>query len=305
MGSLMKPGGQVHTLDQVREYLAKGWIAEEKIDGQSGWIVFDDTGKLHAYRANTDVTANLPAYRIPDLAGVEVQVEWACGEGKSTSSEVTRMLAEGGWSRVARPRAYILDVLRNGEEDLSSVPYVYRAHWARVIAWCIDGWAVDVQQIPFVVVGPHYEVSDCLRVIRRWLDEGAEGLVLKDPASLHTVGRSPAWIKYKPVRTIDCWVRSYAPGGGKYAGLLGAIHLDLWDAKTGKFVRVGQCSGMSDADRIKMTARLDCSDAFAVEVCFQNWTGAALRHPRFRGYRPDKFWGDCDVDSQLPELRNG
>jgi len=55
------------------------------------------------------------------------------------------------------------------------------------------------------------------------LEQGYEGLIMKDPLHLYTFKRSKDWVKVKETKTADLKCISYEPGTGKYEGLIGAL----------------------------------------------------------------------------------
>lgn len=73
---------------------------------------------------------------------------------------------------------------------------------------------------------------------------GGEGLMLHRHDAHYRIGRSDALLKYKPYRDAEARVVAYTPGKGKYAGMLGALVVELAD---GRRLRLG--SGFSDAER--------------------------------------------------------
>lgn len=73
---------------------------------------------------------------------------------------------------------------------------------------------------------------------------GGEGLVLHRRGALYRVGRSDDLIKYKLYEDAEARVVAHTPGKGKYAGMLGALVMELAD---GRRFRLG--SGLTDAQR--------------------------------------------------------
>lgn len=73
---------------------------------------------------------------------------------------------------------------------------------------------------------------------------GGEGLMLHRRDAHYLVGRSDALLKYKPYDDAEARVVAHLGGKGKYAGLLGALLVQLPD---GRSFRIG--SGFTDAQR--------------------------------------------------------
>lgn len=142
--------------------------------------------------------------------------------------------------------------------------------------------------------------------------QGLEGVVAKRRDSPYEPGRrSRAWVKVKHVRMQEVVVAGWKPGQGRRAGGIGSLLLGVHD--DGGLVYVGNVgTGFSDAVLAELGRRLaalaqdgspfaaelpraDSRDAQWVtprlvgEVAFGEWTrDGRLRHPTWRGLRPDK-----------------
>ena len=141
--------------------------------------------------------------------------------------------------------------------------------------------------------------------------EGLEGIVAKRRDSRYRPGRrSPDWIKLKNIRTQEVVIGGWRPGAGTRAGTIGSLLMGLPSPEGLHYIgRVG--TGFSTAiladlfDRLARSRRqsspfidvprVDAADAHWVtpdlvgEVVFAEWTpDGKLRHPAWRGLRPDK-----------------
>ena len=146
-----------------------------------------------------------------------------------------------------------------------------------------------------------------------------EGVVAKRRSASYRPGRrSPDWIKVKNIRTQEVVIGGWTPGKGRREGTIGALLLGIPDGSSLRYVgQVG--TGFTDATlRELLTAlrrierkttpfaevpRADARDATWVtpktvgEVAFTEWTkDGRLRHPAWRGLRPDK-----SADQVVPE----
>jgi len=146
--------------------------------------------------------------------------------------------------------------------------------------------------------------------------QGLEGVVAKRLASPYQPGRrSRDWIKVKHVRTQEVVVVGWAPGKGRRGGSIGALLLAV-PGPTGLAYagRVG--TGFTEAALAHLQdvlgpleratpplsgslPRAQTADAHWVEprlvgeVGYGEWTADdRLRHPRWRGLRPDKDVAD-------------
>ena len=154
--------------------------------------------------------------------------------------------------------------------------------------------------------------TDCLRVmdgievdldtaagqdqLRRYsrdaVDNGFEGIMIKDLDAPYQCKRSSSWMKWKPTITVDLRVVGFEEGTGRNLGRLGAFICEGED--NGRSINVNVGSGFSDGDRDDFWTRRDQLRDFVVEVeadaVTQNQDGSwSLRFPRFmrfRGFEP-------------------
>ncbi|MDQ1579470.1 MAG: bifunctional non-ous end joining protein LigD [Microbacteriaceae bacterium] len=140
---------------------------------------------------------------------------------------------------------------------------------------------------------------------------GLEGVVAKLRDSRYVVGRrTHSWIKLKHHRTQEVVVGGWRPGQGRRADTVGSLLLGIPDGDRYRYVgRVG--TGFTDRELEGLRSILDghkrttpsltevpAADArdahwvtprLVAEVEFAEWTSTQrLRHPSWRGWRPDK-----------------
>ena len=157
---------------------------------------------------------------------------------------------------------------------------------------------------------------------------GHEGVVLKDLSAPYAAGRrGSAWVKVKPVHTLDLVVLAVEWGSGRREGWLANLHLGARDdsSPTG-FVMLGKTfKGMTDEMLAWQTERftelaLEPSDVKAhyvvpvrpeqvVEIALdgiQRSTrypgGIALRFARVVRYRDDKSPDEADSLAMVKEM---
>ncbi|QNE45893.1 ATP-dependent DNA ligase [Glaciihabitans sp. INWT7] len=146
-----------------------------------------------------------------------------------------------------------------------------------------------------------------------------EGVVAKRRDSTYLAGkRSRSWVKFKHHRTQEVIVGGWTSGRGNRAGRIGALLLGV--PRDGGLSFVGKVgTGFSDADldaalkRLAPLARttspfadIDSADSTGAhwvtprlvgEVEFAEWTATTrLRHPTWRGWRPDKSPDDITFE---------
>ena len=155
------------------------------------------------------------------------------------------------------------------------------------------------------------------------LNQGHEGVMLKDPAQPYLAGRrSTGWLKVKPVHTLDLIVLAAEWGHGRRRGRLSNLHLGARDPAGGQVMLGKTFKGLTDELLAWQTARLleletrrdrvtvYVRPELVVEVAFDGVQGSSrypggvtLRFARVRGYRPDRSAADADTIDAVRALR--
>jgi bifunctional non-homologous end joining protein LigD len=195
----------------------------------------------------------------------------------------------------------VFDVLYLDGHTTTGLPYTGRRELLEGLALEGPAWAVPPAS--------HGGGKQMVEVSR---ERGLEGVLAKRLDSPYLPGRrSPHWRKVKNVRTQEVVVAGWRPGSGRRAGGIGSLLLGLPGEEGLEYVgHVG--TGFTDAALADVERRLrplerktspfavgppraDAKDAHWVtpklvgEVTFTEWTGdGRLRHPSWRGFRPDK-----------------
>lgn len=120
------------------------------------------------------------------------------------------------------------------------------------------------------------------------IDNGYEGIMIKDPKAPYECKRSYAWLKIKPVIELSLPIVAVEEGTGKYQGMMGAIVCSGED--DGKTVTVNVGSGFSDEQREQYWQHRNQLFGVLAEVkadaVTQNQDGTySLRFPRFKTLR--------------------
>lgn len=100
---------------------------------------------------------------------------------------------------------------------------------------------------PQLVAVDQFRVADRAELQRKLeevLRQGGEGLMLHLAEAPYLTGRSDVLLKLKPLLDTEAVVVAHLPGKGKYAGLLGALRVEMPD---GKRFTIG--TGLTDAVR--------------------------------------------------------
>lgn len=118
------------------------------------------------------------------------------------------------------------------------------------------------------------------------IDQGFEGIMIKDPDAKYKCKRSTSWLKQKPFIEVSLTVVETEEGTGRNVGRMGALVCEGTDDD--KFIRVNVGSGFTDQERLDFW---HCkADGNVVEVradaITQNQDGTySLRFPRFLRFR--------------------
>ncbi|WP_241680612.1 ATP-dependent DNA ligase [Pseudactinotalea suaedae] len=293
-----------------------GWSYEMKWDGVRAIVEVEGDRVRLMSRSGRDQTAQYPELSVlPDLvaahrAVLDGEIVALDDEGRPSFSLLQpRMQAtkEPEIARAAQRRPVhlmLFDVLEVEETSLTAEPYVDRR----------DALEALVTEQGIVHVPPTSDHgSDALSASA---DLGLEGVVAKRRDSRYSPGRrSPAWLKLKHTLAQEVVVIGWREGGGNRAGKVGSLLLGV-PGEDGALRYVGRVgSGFTERETSAWLGRfeplqradspaadvpaLDAKGAHwldpvqVAEVEFGEWSPAGrLRHPRWRGWRPDKSVAD-------------
>src|SRR5213594_1354928 len=156
-------------------------------------------------------------------------------------------------------------------------------------------------------------------------EQGIEGIVAKRLDSIYLPGaRSPAWVKIKAFRTMECVIGGWTAGQGGRAKTLRALLLGVY--RDGKLQPVGHVgTGFDERTLLDLLARLEqhesptspfatpprtnqparwCLPELVCEVAYGEITReGTLRHPTYRGLRPDIDPKDCTGEERVESAK--
>jgi DNA ligase-1 len=123
---------------------------------------------------------------------------------------------------------------------------------------------------------------------KKMVEEGFEGIMIKDPEAKYECKRSASWLKQKPFIEVSLEITALEEGTGRNLGRLGALVCEGVDDDRKISVNVG--SGFSDSHRRDYWQERDSILGQVVEVradaITQNQDGTySLRFPRFLRFR--------------------
>ena len=137
------------------------------------------------------------------------------------------------------------------------------------------------------------EKEDIYAYYKKIVDNGGEGVILKNPEHVYECKRSKNWIKLKEVNECDLVITGWYPGEGKREGFIGGFFCK--DLSGTLKVKVG--SGFTDQDLQELSKDPDshinkvCSVLYNVIINDKN-NNWSLFLPRFVELRHDKDQAD-------------
>ncbi|MBZ5738754.1 ATP-dependent DNA ligase [Nocardioides mangrovi] len=285
-----------------------------KLDGIRIQVHRWDHEVLVATRSLEDITARLPevvevARSLPSSRFVlDGEALALADDGRPRPFQETASRTAMTEGVVVTP--YFFDVLHLDGEDLLDASAADRAA-------ALDRLVPAEHRVPRLVTADPGEAE---AFVEETLRSGHEGVVVKSLTAPYDAGRrGAAWVKVKPVHTLDLVVLAVEWGSGRRSGWLSNIHLGARDPATGGLVMLGKTfKGMTDEMLAWQTERfteLALSPSTArehyvvevrpeqvVEIAFdgvQRSTryrgGVALRFARVVRYRDDKPAGEIDT----------
>lgn len=127
-------------------------------------------------------------------------------------------------------------------DGLWDVPYETRRAGLQT---CIHNNITDLNKVRFISTQIVKSLDAAKLVFQSYLEQGLEGIILKDPRGFWEDKRSKSLIKFKAELECELIVESVDEGSGKYKGKIGALQCT---DSTGK-LKVGIGTGLTDEDR--------------------------------------------------------
>jgi DNA ligase-1 len=298
---------------------------DAKLDGIRIQVHRDGDDVLVVTRSLDDITTRLP--EVVEVARALPAERFVLdGEALALDDDGRPMAFQDTASRTAQETGvavtpHFFDLLHLDGRDLLDSP----GH-ERLAA--LDGLVPEQHRVRRLVTSSTEAADD---FARETLAAGHEGVVLKDLSAPYAAGRrGAAWVKVKPVHTLDLVVLGVEWGSGRRDGWLSNIHLGARDpsAETG-FVMLGKTfKGMTDEMLAWQTQRFTelavspetIRDHYAVElrpeqvveIAFDGLQrstrypgGVALRFARVVRYRDDKTVDEADTIETVRSLASG
>ncbi|MFJ5956183.1 ATP-dependent DNA ligase [Paenarthrobacter sp. NPDC092416] len=290
------------------------WLFELKWDGIRALVTGTDSAIRLTSRNGNDLTAAYP--ELTDRSCWPLGNFVADGEivalGKGSRPDFGRLqlrmnLVKPGdieRARISVPvRLMLFDLLYDAGADLSGLPFHERRERLSAFVERLHGdCPLHVSEVLA------HDIEDLMSSAA---ELGLEGIMAKKADGRYAIGRrSRSWIKLKLEQSQEVVVGGWRPGAGARNGTVGSLLLGIPEGPKLRYVgRVG--TGFTDwqlrdiLEKVESRStgvspfvdipREDAATAHWVdpelvaEVTFGDWTGSGrLRHPVWRGWRPDK-----------------
>jgi DNA ligase-1 len=206
--------------------VAHYWVSE-KLDGvRASW-----DGKNLRFRSGNPVPA--PQWFLDALPKQPLDGELWLGRGRfdQLSAIVRRQSPDDAdWQRVR----YMIFELPN-----ASGSFTDRVEQIKAVTAAAN--------LPWLQAVPQFRLPDAAALQKKLRDivrSDGEGLMLHRDDAAYETGRSSALLKVTPWLDAEATVVAHLPGKGKYAGMLGALRMELPDGR-----RFSLGSGLTDALR--------------------------------------------------------
>ena len=206
--------------------VSRYWISE-KLDGARA--IWD--GKTLRFRSGNPVPA--PNWFIDGLPKQSMDGELWLGRGSfdRLSAIVRRQMPDDAEWRGVRYMIF----------ELPDAPGSFGDRIEEIKA------VVAAANLPWLQAVPQFRLADGAALQKKLRDiicHGGEGLMLHRADAAYETGRSSALLKLTPWLDAEATVVAHLPGKGKYAGMTGALQMEMPDGR-----RFALGSGLSDALR--------------------------------------------------------
>lgn len=232
-------------------------LIEVKLDGVRVITIVQPNGRVDQYSRNGKELVNFPHVKEQFTTAIKhakLLKEAIVFDGEIMSSSFQDLMKQIHRKSSAQANDAVLNVF-----DMMSLSD-FEAGGARtnqlIRSQNLKEWVEKYQEyLPNVsVVGQELVDLDTAAGLARYkeinkfaIDNGYEGIMLKDPYAGYECKRSVAWLKLKPYIEVTLRAVAVEEGTGKYAGMMGAVLFEGEDDD--KFIRVSVGSGFSDKQR--------------------------------------------------------
>lgn len=254
--------------------------AEPKLDGWRAIVHIQSDGvRVYGGRNGSDYTGRVP-YIEEAVAHLPVDtvldgelvspVDWGMVQSIMTTQRPHKP------SKLSPPvNLYVFDMLRLHGHDMRNFTWVQRRKFVDSDSIYADG----------SLIRPTPILPATNEMLTWSLDQGYEGLVLKDPGSSYVNKRSNSWAKVKPQLTCEARVIGFKPGkqGGAFEGMVGSFEIELLHTGVHTTVKCGV-----DARHVEATEHPERWSGAIIEIKHHGLSKTGVpRHPQFSRRRLD------------------
>ena len=277
------------------------YIAQEKLDGMRA-IVHITPSRLRIFSRSAGVadptrplekTSALPhlaALQFPEMFGTILDCE-ILARGLDCA-QLSGTIHKKDVSDNRTVNLFVFDILSIKETDITSRTLLQRLSWLESIKKKIAS--------PYIIFLPWANTSkDKHDLYQQIIKRGGEGVVLKNLYATYIQGTRPSgnWYKAKKSMTIDAVILGFTTGKGKYNTQIGAVKFGQYVTTPKGWIlkEIGQASGMSDAERQKISLHPQKYIGCVVVIKgMERLKSGAIRHPQFVALRSDKNANQCN-----------
>lgn len=269
---------------------------EVKLDGVRVITIVYPDGRVDQFSRNGKELVNFPHIKSQLSANASTLSEPMVLDGEVMSSsfqDLMKQVHRKDNVNASDAVLYLFDALplKDFENGACTVSQTERSYW-------LTNWydtklyksMSHVQCLDHAIVDLNTEEGQKLFAMynKSAIENGYEGLMIKDLDAPYECKRSHAWLKMKPFIEVTLEVQGVEEGTGKNTGRLGALICGGED--DGRYIQVNCGSGFTDADRdafwLSRNRLLGQLVEVRADAITQNQDGTfSLRFPRFKGFR--------------------
>jgi len=269
-------------------------MIEVKLDGVRVITIVYPDGRVNQFSRNGKELANFPAIRAQFEAMASSLEEPMVFDGEVMSSSFQDLMKQvHRKSNVETNDAilYLFDWLSLEEFTVyqrCNIQQQTRSHTLKEFIEAADQPNIQVLDHEWVCFDSIIGRKQFIEINNRAIENGYEGIMIKDPYAAYECKRTTSWLKIKPFIEVTLEVVDIEEGTGRNEGRLGALVCEGKD--DGRIIHVNVGSGFSDADRDAIYHSKVSVVGHKVEIradaVTQNQDGTySLRFPRFKTFR--------------------
>lgn len=277
-----------------------GLLAEPKLDGF--WLqlwVGDAFGVKAWTRQGAEVTERIPhiiSWASKNLpVGARLVGELVHGEqqGSNLVHQLMRRTSKDPTGEGTAPlNMVVFDCLAHSGADISGERFASRRVFLRSL---LDPWIDTPSPIQPIFQEPLAE-----GVYERYVSQGFEGIMVKDPAAPYQPGKRGAGMwKCKAEATVDVVVMGVTEGNGEFAGMAGSLTIGQHSGDglllSNLTERGHVSSGLDFLERRAIWKDPDAYQGRVLELRHMGIQAGGFRHPTFIRWRDDLVASDIEI----------